>query len=109
MDNIQLGEIVFCDITYQWQRKFRNRIKTETKTLYNVVFGIEYDDTYPHLDYITHRRDIHKINPKKPLEQDVKVIGLKIHSRVGFKNRTKGYTEVQRNEQIRDKITGAYI
>ena len=82
MDNIQLGEIVFCDITYQWERKFRNRIKTETKKLYNVVFGIEYDDTYPHLDYITHRRDIHKI---------------------------KGYTEVQRNEQIRDKITGAYI
>ena len=45
MDNIQLGEIVFCDITYQWERKFRNRIKTETKTLYNVVFVIEYDDT----------------------------------------------------------------
>ena len=106
MDNIKPGEIVYCDITYQYDRIYRNR--TKTVELMNIVFGREYDDTYPLLDYKVHKRDIRKINPKKPLECDVKVIDLKVHSRVGFKNRTKSYTEVKRNEQIRNKITGAY-
>jgi len=108
MDNIEPGEIVYCNITYQYDRPYRNRIKTETVELRNVVFGREYIDTYPLLNYYVHKRDILKINPKKPLECDVKVIDLKIHSRVGFKNKTKSYTEVKRNEQIRNKITGAY-
>ena len=106
MDNIKPGEIVYCDITYQYDRIYRNR--TKTVELMNIVFGREYYDTYPLLDYKVHKRDIRKINPKKPLECDVKVIDLKVHSRVGFKNRTKSYTEVKRNEQIRNKITGAY-
>ena len=42
MDNIEPGEIVYCDITYQYDRTYRNRTKTETVELMNVVFGREY-------------------------------------------------------------------
>lgn len=108
MDVLEPGEIVFCDITYEYKRPFRKIIKTERVELRDVVFGREYNDTYPLLDYNVHKRDIRKINPKKPLTCDVKVVDLKIHSRVGFKNRTSGYTEVKRNEQVRNKITGSY-
>ena len=108
MDNIEPGEIVYCDITYTYDRPFRNRTKTEIVKMRNVVFGREYDDSYPYLKYSQHKRDIIKINPKKPIELDVLVTDLKIHARTGFKNRSKGYTEVKRNEQIRNKITGAY-
>lgn len=108
MDNLDPGEIVYCDITYQYERPFRKRLKKEVVTLRNVVFGREYVSDYPSLDYNTYKRDIRKINKKKPLDCDVKVIDLQIHSRVGFKNKSKGYTEVKRNEQIRNKITGAY-
>jgi len=108
MDNIEPGEIVYCDITYEYERPYRNRTKTETVELINVVFGREYDDTYPLLNYNVYKRDINKINPKKPLECDARVIDLKIHARTGFKRKIKGYTQVKRNEQIRNKITGAY-
>ena len=60
------------------------------------------------LNYNVYKRDIKKINPKKPIECDVTVIDLKIHAKTGFKNKSKHYTEVKRNEQIRNKITGAY-
>jgi len=108
MDNIDKGEIVYCDITYQYDRPFRNVIKTETVKLYNVVFGRGYDCGFPILDYTTYKRDIRKINKKKPLECDVKVVGLQIHERVGFKNKSKRYTEVKKNIEQRNKITGAY-
>lgn len=108
MDTLEPGEIVYCDITYQYDRPYRNAIKTETIEIRNVVFGREYDETYPLLDYNVHKRDILKINRKKPLTCDVKVIDLKIHSRTGFKSKSKKYTEVKRNEQERNKITGTY-
>ena len=108
MDSLEPGEIVYCDITYQYDRLYRNRTKTETVELRNVVFGREYVDTYPLLDYNVHKRDILKINPKKPIECNVIVIDLNVHARTGFKNKNKNYTEVKRNEQVRNKITGAY-
>ena len=108
MDNLESGEIVYCDITYQYERPFRNRIKTETVELINVVFGREYVSNYPSLDYNIYKRDIRKINKKNPLDCDVKVVGLQIHSRVGFKNRTNKYTEVKKNIEQRNTITGAY-
>ena len=108
MDNVNPGEIVYCDITYKYKRLFRNKVKEELVTMRNVVFGREYDSSYPYLDYATYSRTIKKINKKKPLTCDVKVIDLKIHSRVGFKHKSKGYTQVKSNEQVRNKITGTY-
>jgi hypothetical protein len=108
MDSLEPGEIVYCDITYQYDRPYRNRTKTETVELRNVVFGREYVDTYPLLDYNVHKRDILKINPKKPIECNVTVIDLNVHARTGFKSRTKEYIEVKQNQQIRNKITGIY-
>ena len=108
MDNIEPGEIVYCDITYEYEKPYRNRTKTETIEIINVVFGREYVDTYPLLKYKVYNRDIRKINPKKPPECDVRVIDLKVHARVGFKHKNRGYVEVARNTQIRNKITGAY-
>ncbi len=108
MDNLDPGEIVYCDITYQYERPFRNRMKKEVNTLRNVVFGREYDSSYPYLDYKTYFRDIKKINKKKPLKCDVTVIDLKVHARTGFKNKSNAYTQVKKSEQIRNKITGSY-
>tara|TARA_R100000808_G_C2118007_1_gene130054 strand:- start:80 stop:409 length:330 start_codon:yes stop_codon:yes gene_type:complete len=108
VDNIEPGEIVYCDITYQYERPYRNRTKTETVELINIVFGREYVDTYPLLEYKTYKRDILKINRKKPLECDVRVIDLKVHARTGFKRKNIGYTHVKKSEQIRNNITGAY-
>ena len=108
MDSLEPGEIVYCDITYQYEKPYRNRTKTETKTLHNVVFGREYVDTYPLLNYKIYKRDINKMNPKKPLECDVTVIDLKVHARTGFKNKNNNYTEVKKSEQTRNKITGTY-
>ena len=108
MDNLEPGQIVYCDITYEYDRPYRNRTKTETVNLVNIVFGREYVSTYPLLEYKKYKRDILKINRKKPIQCDVRVIDLKIHAKMGFKNKSKGYTQVKRSEQIRNKITGAY-
>jgi hypothetical protein len=108
MDNLEPGEIVYCDITYEYEKMFRRKKVKEQAILTNIVFGREYNCDYPILDYKTYKRDIHKINPKKPLQCSVKVVDLHIHARTGFKNRSNKYTEVKRNEQVRNKITGAY-
>jgi len=108
MDKLDPGEIVYCDITYQYERPFRNIKKTEIVTLINVVFGREYDSSYPYLDYNIYKRDIRKINPKKPLECNVEVIDLQIHSRTGYKNKNKSYTLVKKNNETRNNITGTY-
>ena len=108
MDKLEKGEIVYCDITYQYERPFRKIQKVETIKLNKVVFGREYVSDYPLLDYNTYKRDIRKINKKKPLDCDVKVVDLQVHSRVGFKNRTNKYTEVKKNIEQRNKTTGAY-
>ena len=108
MDKLDLGEIVYCDITYKYNRLFRNRIKTEVITLNNVVFGREYDSSYPYLNYNLYQRDINKINKKKPLSCDVEVIDLHVHARTGFKHKNKTYTKVKKNEEIRSKSSGAY-
>ena len=108
MDKLDPGEIVYCDITYQYERPFRKRLKKEVVTLRNVVFGREYDSSYPYLDYEIYKRDIRKINPKKPLECDIEVIDLHIHSRTGFKKKNKNYTLVKKNNEQRNDTTGAY-
>jgi hypothetical protein len=108
MDKLDPGEIVYCDITYKYDKPFRNRKKTEIVTLINVVFGREYDSSYPYLDYKTHKRDIKKISPKKPLECDVKIIDLHIHARTGFKRINTNHTLVKKNNETRNNTTGAY-
>jgi|TARA_R100001594_G_scaffold45372_1_gene78166 hypothetical protein len=108
VDKLDPGEIVYCDITYQYEKVFKNRKKSQIVTLRNVVFGREYDCSYPYLDYITYRRDINKINPKKILVFDVEVIDLQVHSRTGYKNKNKNYTLAKKNNESRNNITGAY-
>ena len=51
MDDIKPGEIVYCNITYRYNKQYRNRTITETAELIDVVFGSEYKCSYPHLDY----------------------------------------------------------
>lgn len=108
MDNIEPGEIVYCDITYEYEKIIRNKKTKLQAVLERVVFGREYKCNYPNLDYSIYKRDIKKINRKKPLICDVKVVNLKIHARTGFKSRKKGYTQVKMNNEQRNKTTGAY-
>tara|TARA_R110000796_G_scaffold17226_7_gene53225 strand:- start:5318 stop:5647 length:330 start_codon:yes stop_codon:yes gene_type:complete len=108
MDNVNPGEIVYCDITYKYKRLFRNKLKEELVTMRNVVFGREYDSSYPYLDYATYSRTIKKINKKKPLTCDVKVIDLQVHARTGFKKINNNFTTVKKNDEQRNNITGAY-
>ena len=108
IEKVSPGEIVYCDITYSYKKMYRKREAVETVKLCNVVFGREYKSSYPYLDYSIYKRNIRKINKKKPLDCDVKIINLKIHARVGFKRKDKTYTEVKKNQETRNKITGAY-
>ena len=108
MDNLEPGEIVYCNITYKYKKQYRNRTIIETAEVIDVVFGREYECSYPHLDYKKYSRDIKKINPKKPLECDVEVIDLQVHARTGFKSKNRGYTLVKNNNESRNKTTGAY-
>jgi hypothetical protein len=108
MDNLEPGEIVYCDITYEYEKIFRRKKAKEQAILTNIVFGREYKCDYPLLDYEIYKRDIKKINRKKPIECSVKVVDLHIHARTGFKNRTNKYTEVKKNIEQRNTITGAY-
>ena len=50
------------------------------------------------------RKHLQELKIKEP----VKVEDVKIISRLGFENKSKGFTEVKANTETRNKITGAY-
>jgi len=88
-NKVELGEIVFCDLTIIHKGK-KHKLK-------KVVYKNDGDLYYE-------RRLLEKLNIKEP----VKVEDIQIISRLGFENKTKGFTEVKGSDEKRNKITGAY-
>jgi len=90
MDNkVELGEIVFCDLIIIHKGK---KHKLE-KVVYKNDGNLFYKKTL--LD-------------KLKITEPVKVEDIKIISRLGFENKSKGFTEVKGSDETRNKITGAY-
>lgn len=42
------------------------------------------------------------------IKEPVKLYDIEIINRLGFANKAKGYTEVKKSDETRNKITGAY-
>jgi hypothetical protein len=89
INKLELGEIVFCDLTI-----IHKGTKHELK---KVVY--KNDGNLFYKKYV-----LEKLNIKEP----VKVEDIKVISRLGFENKTKEFTEVKANTEIRNKITGTY-
>lgn len=88
-DIVELGEIVFCDLTI-----IHKGIKHK---LEEVVYKNDGNLFYK-------RSHLEKLKIKEP----VKVEDIKVISRLGFENKSKGFTEVKGSDETRNKITGAY-
>ena len=88
-NEVQLGEIVYCDLTI-----IHKGVKY---TLEGVVYkndgNLFYKKSY-----------LKKLNIKEPVE----VVDIRVISRLGFENKSKAFTEVKKSDEKRNKITGAY-
>jgi hypothetical protein len=88
-DKVELGEIVYCDLTIIYKG---TKHKLE-KVVYKNDGNLFYKKTL-----------LDKLKIKEP----VKVEDIKIISRLGFESKATGYTEVKKNDEQRNKITGTY-
>lgn len=88
-DKVELKEIVFCDLTII-HKGIKHKLE---KVVYKNDGNLFYKRNY-----------LEKLKIKEP----VKVENIKVISRLGFENKSKGFTEVKANTEIRNKITGAY-
>ena len=87
-DKVELGEIVFCDLTI-----IHKGTKHELKKV-----------VYKNDGNLFYNSGLEKLKIKEP----VKVEDVKVISRLGFENKSKGFTEVKGSDEKRNKITGAY-
>tara|TARA_R110000772_G_scaffold36098_6_gene86671 strand:+ start:2118 stop:2393 length:276 start_codon:yes stop_codon:yes gene_type:complete len=88
-DKVELGEIVYCDLTIT-HKGHKHKIK-------KVVYKNEGKPIYK-------GRLLRELKINEP----VKIINIYVISRHGFENKSKEYTEVKRSDETRNKITGAY-
>tara|TARA_R110002012_G_scaffold314467_2_gene527268 strand:- start:171 stop:434 length:264 start_codon:yes stop_codon:yes gene_type:complete len=80
--NIDKGEIVYCNLKVQYNKKN----KLYQKTLLKTIFARPYDcETYPNLDIVKYSMLINKIDKKNGYYIDsVKVVDLDILVRTGY-------------------------
>jgi hypothetical protein len=88
-DKVELGEIVFCDLTIT-HKGVKHKLE---KVVYKNDGKLFYKRSY-----------LEKLNIKGSVE----IEGIKVISRLGFENKAKGFTEVKGSDEKRNKITGAY-
>jgi hypothetical protein len=88
-DKVDYKEIVFCNMTILHKGK-KHILK---KIVYKNEGNLFYESKH--------------LKPLK-INEPVKIINIKVISRLGFESKAIGYTEVKRNDEIRNKITGAY-
>ena len=89
MNNVKIGEIVYCNLTIEH--------KGNKHILKEVVYKNNNELFYK-------RTHLEKLK----IKEAVKVIDVDVISRLGFENKSKEYTEVKANNEKRNKITGAY-
>jgi hypothetical protein len=88
-NDVSLKEIVFCDLTIS----YKNKIYELKKLVYKNDGNMFYN-----------KKVLSKLNISEPVD----IVGINIISRLGFENQSKEFTEVKRNDEIRNNITGAY-
>jgi len=89
IEKLELGEIVFCDLTINHKGK-KHKIK-------NIVYKNDGKKFY-------NKKHLKNLKIKEPATiEDINII-----SRLGFENKSKEYTEVKGSDEKRNKITGAY-
>jgi len=86
---IKQGEIVYCNLKFRYDKK-----EYELK---EVVYKQENGFFY-------NRR---LMQPLK-IDDEVRVYDIEILARLGFENKNIGYTKAIKNNEQRNKITGAY-
>lgn len=74
--------------------------------LNDVVFSHPYDKKRNKLSYDNF--DDRRLISKTKFKQDLFIVDIEVLQSVGWKNKSKNYTEVKKNEETRNKITGAY-
>lgn len=96
---MELGEICIVNL------KLRNE-KGKVFYLNDVIFSHPYEKKRTKLLYsdFNDRRTIHKTKFK----EDLQILEIEVLKSVGWKSKLKDYTEVKKNEERRNKITGAY-
>ena len=98
MEEINPGEIVYTDLFVKDQ-------KEKIHELRKVVFSRNWKCQYPFLEYLEYTRFL----KQHSIKSDVTIVDVKIITRTGFKHKNKGSTSAKKNEQTRDKVTGAYV
>jgi len=88
-NEIKFKEIVYCNLTIL--HKGKKHLLEEV--VYKKEDGFYYN-----------QRILNTLN----IKEKVKVLDVEIIKRLGFENKSKGFTEVKKNEETRNKITGTY-
>ena len=89
MDNVEIGEIVYCNLTI----KHKGKTHILNEVVYKNSGGLYYRPT-----------ELKKLKIKDP----VNVVSVSVIERLGFENKQNGHTKVKKSNENRNKITGAY-
>lgn len=87
--SIELGEIVYCNLKIKHNKK----IHELNEVVYKKTDGFYYN-----------KRILDELN----IKEKVLVCNIEVIKRLGFENKSKGFTEVKASDEKRNKITGAY-
>lgn len=100
---LKFGEIGLCNLVLRTKRKKNNK-RIELK---EVVFSQPYSKIKTELK-VNDFEDIFIIH-KAELEEDLIIESIEVLVALGYKQKTKQFTEVKQNDNNnRNKITGAY-
>ena len=106
MDIITPGEIIFGDVTFSFVKITDKGKKRETKTLKDMVFSREYNDPdYPNIN--KKHLSASRIDKENRFE-DIKVVDVKISSRLGFKHKLSTYSKAVQGEGVGRTAIGSY-
>jgi len=86
---IKQGEIVYCNLKFRFDKK----VYELKEIVYKQTDGYYYERRF--------------LEPLK-IKEKVRVYDIEILARLGFENKNIGYTKAVKNEEQRNKITGAY-
>ena len=89
IDKIDKGELVYCNIEFEYQRKNFRYNKIFNKKFQQFIFSRSYDDEiFPKIDIIKDSMLINKIDRKNAQYiTNVKIVNLDIIKRTGYINK----------------------
>jgi len=88
IDNIEKGELVYCNIEFEYHRS-NSKFTKYNKIINQFIFARQYDCIdFPILDVIKYSMLINKIDKKNAYYIDkVKIVNLDILAKTGFINK----------------------